>query len=140
MCSSGGTPVDDLDECPCSGATLSKFVQPAIMTILARGPLHGYRIAEAAAEYPMFSGLGPDPTGVYRILRVMEERGLVVSAWDISDSGPAKRSYQLTDHGRECFRRWIDTLDGHRRAIGKLLGAARKAAAGMETSTHTNPH
>ena len=117
---------------------MSKFVQPAIMTILAGGRLHGYRIVERAAKLPPFSGSRPDPTGVYRALRMMERRGLVVSAWDVSDSGPAKRSYQLTDHGRECFRRWIDTLDGHRRAIGKLLHAARRAAAGIKKNTASN--
>lgn len=138
MCNSGGTPADDLDECPCSGTTLAKFVQPAIMTILAGGALHGYRIVERAAKSPLFGGSRPDPTGVYRVLRIMEERGLVVSAWDTSGSGPAKRSYQLTNQGRECLRRWIDTLDGHRRAIGKLLGAARRAAARMEKNLASN--
>jgi PadR family transcriptional regulator, regulatory protein PadR len=117
---------------------LSKFVQPAIMTILAGGALHGYRIVEKAAKSALFAGSRPDPTGVYRMLRVMEERGLVSSAWDVSDSGPAKRSYQLTHQGRECFHRWIDTLDGHRRAIGKLLGAARRAATRMEKITTSN--
>ena len=117
---------------------MSKFVQPAIMAILSGGGLHGYRIIEAAAKSPMFGGCRPNPTGVYRVLRIMEERGLVVSAWDTSDSGPAKRSYQLTNQGRECFRRWIDTLDEHRRAIGKLLGAARRAAARMEKNIASN--
>jgi DNA-binding PadR family transcriptional regulator len=105
------------------------------MTILAGGALHGYRIVERAAKSPLFGGSRPDPTGVYRVLRIMEERGLANSAWGLSNSGPAKRSYQLTDQGRECFRRWIDTLDGHRRAIGKLLGAVRRAAARMEKKT-----
>ena len=86
----------------------------------------------------MFGGCRPNPTGVYRVLRIMEERGLVVSAWDTSGSGPAKRSYQLTNQGRECFHRWIDTLDGHRRAIGKLLGAARRAAARMKKNIASN--
>ncbi len=29
-------------ECPCEGSTLDKLVQPAILTILSDGPLHGY--------------------------------------------------------------------------------------------------
>jgi len=135
LCSIGNAPLGDWHECPCSGATLSKYVQPAIMTILAGGRLHGYRIVEAAAKSPMFGGDRPDPTGVYRLLRIMEKRGLVVSAWDVSDRGPAKKSYQLTNQGRECFHRWIETLDGHRRAIGKLLGAARRAAARMKKNS-----
>ena len=105
---------------------MSKFVQPAIMAILARGGLHGYRIVEAAARSPMFNGCRPSATGVYRMLRTMEVRGLVVSTWDVSHRGPAKRSYRLTDQGNECFRRWIDTLEEHRRAIGKLLLSGKR--------------
>ncbi len=131
MCTSSDNPLEDLDECPCSGATLAKFVQPAIMTILAGGPLHGYRIVERAAETPLLGGSRPDPTGVYRVLHVMEERGLVVSAWDLSASGPAKKSYQLTGQGKACLHRWIETLEGYRLSLGKLLAAARRAAARM---------
>lgn len=33
----------DLENRPCAGATLDKFIQPAILTILAREALNGYR-------------------------------------------------------------------------------------------------
>lgn len=128
MSTSRRSPRADWDECPCSGATLGRLIQPALMTVLARGPLHGYRIVQRLAKTPMLGGSRPDPTGVYRMLRLLEKRGLVVSSWDLSESGPAKRLYRLTPEGRRCLGRWVKTLTDYHRAIGRLLAAARQAS------------
>jgi PadR family transcriptional regulator, regulatory protein PadR len=113
--------------CPCQGGTLDRLIQPAILVVLAEGPLHGYGLAERIAQIPGFAGQKPDVSGVYRFLRVMERKGLVVASWDVSASGPARKSYQMTPEGRTCLCRWIKTLEDYRRGIGALLGAARKA-------------
>jgi PadR family transcriptional regulator PadR len=120
------SPTAELESCPCAGASLDRLIQPAILTILAEGSLHGYKIVQRIADLERYT---PDVTGVYRSLRAMEKRGLVVSSWDISDTGPAKRSYTLTDAGEECLDRWIGTLEKHREAIARLLAQARKASA-----------
>ncbi len=52
-------------ECPCEGSTLDKLVQPAILTILSDGPLHGYGLAERLSQMPMFRGQKPDGAGIY---------------------------------------------------------------------------
>ena len=82
--------MDPYEDCPCSGTNLSRLLQPAIMTILAGHELHGYAVVERLTETAMLSGDRPDPTGVYRVLGVMDERGLVTSSWDTSEHGPAK--------------------------------------------------
>lgn len=127
------TVVSEFDACPCAGATLDKLIQPAILTVLARQDLHGYRIAERLAQMPPFRGHKPDVSGVYRFLRAIEERGLVVASWDVSRRGPAKRLYALTPAGRDCLSRWIDTLDHYREAIGDLLALGREAVAAAGT-------
>jgi PadR family transcriptional regulator, regulatory protein PadR len=113
--------------CPCDGETLDRLIQPAILVVLASRPLHGYRLVERISELPGFTGQKPDASGVYRFLKVMERKGLVASSWDISESGPAKKSYKITSAGRRCLHRWIGTLENYRRGISGLLGAARKA-------------
>jgi len=118
---------DRFDNCPCSGTTLSKLIQPAILTVLAEDALHGYRIVERIAEMPLLSGSRPDSTGVYRVLRSMENRGLVIASWDVSAKGPAKRCYRLTSDGRKCLARWIKTLTQHSQAIDGLLKMAKRA-------------
>jgi len=127
----------DYDECPCAGVTLDKLIQPAILTVLAEGDLHGYRIAQRIADMPPFKGQQPDVSGVYRFLRAMEERGLVVPSWDVSDRGPAKRLYKLTPAGRGCLSRWVDTLARYREAVGRLLALARRASTGRAAGPPT---
>jgi poly-beta-hydroxybutyrate-responsive repressor len=112
------------DECPCQGTTLAKLLQPAILTVLAEGELHGYRIVERLAQMPVLAGARPDSTGVYRFLRTMEGRGLLTASWDASNRGPAKRLYRLTKDGRKCLTVWVKTLMQYSRAIDDLLNMA----------------
>jgi len=122
------------DECPCTGATLARLVHPTVMMILAQGPRHGYRIAQEAARTPILAVNRPDRAGVYRVLRGLEKQGYVVSSWRLSESGPGRKVYRLTQEGRECLARWVETLADYHRAIGKLLAAARKARAADASS------
>lgn len=65
----------ELDNCPCSGANLPRFVQPVILAVLSSGPLHGYLVVQRLAETSLFRKQPPDATGVYRMLRNMEQGG-----------------------------------------------------------------
>jgi len=121
-----------LADCPCTGATLSKLVQPALLAALAQGPRHGYRIAEELARLPIVKGTRPDTTGLYRTLKSMEKRRLVVSEWARSEAGPDRRLYRLTPSGRACLRRWLRTLTEYHRAVEHLLAHVRTACARLE--------
>ena len=111
----------NLDECPCSGKTLARLIQPAVMAVLADEPLHGYVIVQRLADMTMFQDCGPDITGVYRLLKCMEKNGFVTSSWEFAASGPAKRCYTLTPGGSACLTRWITTLGTYRDAVTNLL-------------------
>lgn len=117
----------DLIDCPCTGGTLDRLIQPAILLVLQGGPLHGYRIAERIAAIPGFAGHKPDVSGVYRFLKSMERKGLLTGSWNVSESGPARKCYQITSGGRQCLAEWTKTLEEYRRSIAALLRAARKA-------------
>ncbi len=112
--------------CPCSGATLNKLVQPATLTTLVRGPLYGYRIAEELARMPVVRDGKVDTTGLYRTLKTMERRGLVVGEWESSEVGPDRRLYRLTHSGTDCLQRWVQTLGEYYSAVGALLASASK--------------
>jgi DNA-binding PadR family transcriptional regulator len=90
--------------------------------------MHGYGLADRIGTMPGFAGRKPDVSGVYRNLKGMESRNLVVSTWDTSQSGPAKKTYEISVQGRRCLRRWVRTLAEHREAISALLKTARRAA------------
>jgi DNA-binding PadR family transcriptional regulator len=116
-------------DCPCSGATLDKLVQPAILAALTEGPIHGYRLAERINEMAGQFGEKPDVSGIYRFLKRMEAKGLVTSSWEAGAKGHAKRLFEITADGRACLARWTTTLETYLEAITALLKAAKAATA-----------
>ena len=112
-------------KCPCSGGTLTKLVHPGILMVLAREPLHGYAVVQRLGSLRLLKGTRPDPTGVYRVLKSMEARGLVTCSWSRSSSGPAKRLYRLTASGTRCLGQWVATLREFDAAVTELLLTAQ---------------
>ena len=111
----------DLDQCACSGKTLARLVRPAVLALLAQQKTHGYDIVQRLQELKMFIEIPPDTSGVYRVLKSMEDEGLVSSAWVLGNTGPAKRRYTLTKDGKACLKRWVETLENYRAQIDGLL-------------------
>ena len=116
----------DFGDCPCGGKSLAKLVQPATLAVLARQPLHGYLVCQHLQEMAMFKEHPPDPAGIYRALKALEKGAYVASSWDLSESGPARRRYELTDAGRACLERWVQTLQEYSKAMNELLKVAKK--------------
>jgi len=115
------------EDCACTGSTLGKLLKPAVMALLSRQPLHGYRIVHQLGEMKMMKGQSPDPAGVYRLLKSLEEDGLVESAWEAGGAGPNKREFKLTADGRGCLTRWKVTLREYSEGLGDLLATMESA-------------
>jgi poly-beta-hydroxybutyrate-responsive repressor len=85
----------------------------SILLVLREAPSHGYELPLLLAPL----GLGAADRGfVYRSLRAMEADGLVLSTWDSSPTGPARRIYTVTPAGRQWAATAAATLreaDGH---------------------------
>ena len=111
--------------CPCSGKNLSKLVQPSILAILSQGPLHGYAITEQIAQTYGGPGTAPKHPGVYRLLRRMEEKGLLRSESGASQTGPTRRVYAITADGKTCLQHWILSLCDYQKAIAAFLKIAQ---------------
>ena len=124
---------DDLNACQELSKSLSRLSQPTILSILAKAeePLHGYLIVARTGLSPMFGGKKPDAAGIYRTLKRMEESGLIVSEWQTPASGPAKRSFEMTEEGHKCLRRWIDALACYKETIEEVREDAA-AALGID--------
>lgn len=119
----------ELRNCPCAGSNLPRFVHPVILGVLARGPLHGYRILQQLAATRLFQDRPPDQTGVYRMLKTMEQEGVLHS---VQEQGRAahRRIFSLTDRGRACLARWERTLIDHQATIANLLLFLQEAQHG----------
>jgi len=125
----------DFDQCSCAGINLDKLVQPTILLFLAEQDLHGYGLIQKLMDSPMFKGEKPDPTGIYRFLKSMEDRKLVVSSWDLAESGPPKKIYRITREGVECLQRWTSTLRDYRTSIETLVTFADRILEARPTAS-----
>ena len=87
---------------------VSRFVEPAVLAVLADGESHGYDLADAIGGV---IGVGRvDYGNLYRLLRGLEAEGLVTSDWNDELDGRSKRTYVITDEGRLLLDAWTDAL------------------------------
>jgi PadR family transcriptional regulator PadR len=99
-------------------ARVERFVEPSLLLLLRERPLHGYELLERIPEL----GEGRVDIGnLYRLLRRLEDEGLVRSEWSADLPGPAKRTYELTPEGRRLLDRWAEALREAQGTIGKFL-------------------
>jgi PadR family transcriptional regulator len=90
-------------------ARVERFVEPALLLLLRERPMHGYELIERIPEVAG-DDVRVDVGNLYRILRALEEEGIVVSEWSADLPGPAKRTYELTEAGSRLLDRWADAL------------------------------
>ncbi len=117
------------------GEGLSRsYVRPCLLLLLAEGPSHGYELLEQVRRLGVRNA---DAGGLYRCLRAMEQSGVVSSWWEPSQAGPARRSYLLTEAGREALESSSTTLQEVHRLLGALL--ARYDALSVSTLGSDQP-
>jgi DNA-binding PadR family transcriptional regulator len=114
----------DFTACACKGKSLAKLVRPATLAVLSEGPTHGYVISERLKAMMPLAEEGPDHSGVYRTLKVMEEEGLVSSCVEAPEAGPMRRKYTLTPRGRACLDQWMETLKAYRQSVEAIIAMA----------------
>jgi len=100
-----------------------------ILVILGKGELHGYEIMSKLNE--VFPGLikckGPSHMGRgYKILRMLEMEGLITSKWEMSEGGPARRVYRLTEEGKKVKDEIIKSIEEDLEYIKKFIEFSKK--------------
>lgn len=115
----------DFDDCPCSGKNMGYFAAPWILlTLYNHEGAHGYKLKKILKNSMDDLEISFNITGLYRHLKLLEKRGVLSSKWDMPDKGPAKRQYYLTETGKECLCRWIQTLTIQRELITRFFHKA----------------
>ncbi len=116
------------DEAP---ALPKSFLRPCLLLLLREQPAHGYDLLERLRPLGF---AGDDPGGLYRALRALEGDGLVRSAWEPSQSGPARRIYEVTRAGMEELHRRAKSLVRARETLGVFLSRYGEFVALADTS------
>ena len=100
-------------------ARVERFTEPALLLLLRERPAHGYDLLE---RLPELTGEQRVEMGnLYRLLRALEEEGLVTSEWDEGSPGPAKRRYALTEHGLQLLDQWAEALHSSQERTARFL-------------------
>jgi poly-beta-hydroxybutyrate-responsive repressor len=98
---------------------VERFLEPALLLLLSEHPAHGYELVDRVSE--LVPGERPEFGGLYRVLRALEEDGLVTSEWDADEPGPAKRRYELTPAGHELLRAWAKALHHTQQVVDAFI-------------------
>lgn len=96
--------------CTCAMGRLYRFVEPILLYLLKkRECAYGYELVKELNEHALTDST-IERGAVYRTLRTLEENGNVVSDWDVSGTGPARREYRLTPNGEIHLQEWVEVL------------------------------
>ncbi len=105
---------------------LSRLIEPAVLYLLGTGQAsHGYDMLSEVNKMGL-TDAEVDPGAIYRVLRALEEEGAVVSDWDTSGGGPARRNYELTDIGRARLASWVEVIERRAEAMLEFVERARE--------------
>jgi poly-beta-hydroxybutyrate-responsive repressor len=96
-------------------ARVERFTEPALLLLLRERPAHGYDLMERLPDERVEMG------NLYRLLRALEEEGLVSSEWDATSPGPAKRRYAITETGTQLLDQWVGALRSSQERTSRFL-------------------
>jgi poly-beta-hydroxybutyrate-responsive repressor len=94
------------------------YLRPCLLLLVAESPCHGYDLLdrlEALGAPPIDAGT------LYRNLRSMEREELVESRWEMSRTGPARRTYRITQYGKTELGGWVEVLAEGKRSLETIL-------------------
>ena len=101
---------------------LAKGDLPAlILAVLGEGPSHGYAIARAV-ERLSDGALHLREGTLYPALRVLEQDGLILGAWEVQAKGADRKVYTLTEAGHRERDKRTQALRDYATLLHTMLG------------------
>lgn len=89
-----------------------------VLKMLARGPLHGYGLAQRIQQVSE-EALRVEEGSLYPALHRMEQLDWICAEWKATENGRRAKYYKLTPHGRKQLAR-------EEKDWGRLAGAVSK--------------
>jgi transcriptional regulator len=91
-----------------------------ILKALSWGALHGYAIS-LWLEQRSAGTLGIDDSALYQALHRLEDRGLVVAEWGITETNRRARFYKLTSAGKQRLQAETSTWLRYTQSVSGIL-------------------
>jgi PadR family transcriptional regulator PadR len=100
-------------------------VSLALLSILAQAkePLYGYQIGklvgagDAEADSVMVK-----QGAIYPVLRSLESQNLLSSEREMTDSGPPRKYYRVTETGKQALKAWTQIWKNTKTFVDNVLG------------------
>ncbi|HWJ17267.1 MAG TPA: PadR family transcriptional regulator [Geobacterales bacterium] len=89
-----------MERTPDTGELIQGTLEMLVLKALARGPLHGYGVAEWIQQTSQ-QVLKVEEGALYPALHRLELRGLLKAEWGASDNNRRAKFYALTAEGRK---------------------------------------
>jgi len=120
--------------CTCAMGNLYRFVEPVVLLLLKKkGRSYGYDLSGDLKEYAL-TDAEIERGALYRTLRQLEANGNVVSAWDVEESGPARRVYKLTAKGERHLDEWATVLEHVSKSMARFVAETKRVRTGKAQS------
>lgn len=104
--------------------TVERSIQAELLLLLGQKPSHGYELIQRLNDADFKSGEA-DAATVYRNLRRLDKDGLIRSHWEVGESGPGRRQYELTPLGEKSLKLWSQYLALQKAKLENFLLAYR---------------
>jgi poly-beta-hydroxybutyrate-responsive repressor len=91
-----------------------------LLLLLHCDEIHGYELLGCLMPFG-FATNPVDLSTIYRLLRNLEDAGLVTSRWHTGSAGPARRLYRLTAEGDRYLAGWVEDLRQTDRVLHHFL-------------------
>ena len=113
---------------PGGGRYRRSVLEVAILSSLAESTSHGYSLVDQI-EALTADLVCIDPGSMYRLLRALEEEGLVSSSWQTPEAGPSRRVYVISERGIEALELMARSLSQRAASMQQLADHAAQAVA-----------
>jgi DNA-binding PadR family transcriptional regulator len=111
------------------GGRRGRWLEPFVLLLLTEGEAYGAKLIGRLNGLCLAPG-DVDVGMTYRTPREFEAEGLLVSRWVTADNMAPRRTYRLTEAGREAFADWIEVMHERRRLVDAFLAGAGAIAGG----------
>lgn len=106
---------------------VERFIEPCILLFLSKSSFHGYGLMEDLEKH---CGEKVDIGNLYRTLRKMEKIGWVRSHWEKGKDGPKKRTYKITQKGKNVLKNAFMNLKRTQQIISRFFAGYKNILGG----------
>jgi len=102
-------------------------VSLALLSILGqtKEPLYGYQIGKligAGDKKAKADSVTVKQGAIYPVLRSLESQGLLSSEREMTDSGPPRKYYRVTESGKQALEAWTVIWNETKTFLDNILG------------------